>query len=189
LVIGDWFTTMVVEHTFITTLEGHDALRMAWELLVARGFVPLPPNEAAQRPQSPSAVELRRGRENPDRAKSVVEFPQFVRVEWDRGRVTVAAAITPRTAWGRQYTPGSIISKPLNARDPDQENLVLAVVGALELLLGHRRAPAEAVAGLDQVQHQLVETARKKRVRNWLILLGVIVAFIAFIVFISMYAR
>ena len=111
---------MVVEHTFITTIEGHDALRMAWELLVSRGFAPLPPLEAAQLPHSPNAVELRRGRENPDRAKSVVELPQFVRVEWDRGRVTVAAAITPRTAWGRQYAPGSIVSKSMSAREPDR---------------------------------------------------------------------
>ena len=174
---------MVVEHTFITTVEGHDALRMAWELLVSRGFGPLPAAEAAQRPPVHNAVELRRGRENPDRAKSVVELPQFVRVEWDRGRVTVAASITPRTAWGRQYAPGAIVSKPLSAREPDQENLLLAVVGSLEMLLAHGRAPAECVAGLDQIQYQLVEMARRKRRRNWMILLGVVLAFVAFVVF------
>jgi hypothetical protein len=174
---------MVVEHTFITTIEGHDALRMAWELLVSRGFAPLPPPEAAQRPHSANAVELRRGRENPDRAKSVVELPQFVRVEWDRGRVTVAASIAPRTAWGRQYSPGSIVSKSMSAREPDQENLLLAVVASLELLLAHRRTPMECVAGLDRLQDHLNRMARGKRRRNWLILLGLVLAFVAFIVF------
>ena len=180
---------MVVEHTFITTLEGHDALRMSWELLVSRGFVPLPPPEAALRPQSPNAVELRRGRENPDRARSVVELPQFVRVEWDRGRVTVAASIIPRTAWGRQYSPGAIVSKSMNAREPDQENLLLALVASLEMLLAHRRTPAECVVGLDQIQDHLTRLGRRKRTRNWLILLGVVVAIVAVVVLGAMSVR
>lgn len=174
---------MVVEHTFITTLEGHDALRMAWELLISRGFAPLPPPEQALRPLAPNAVELRRGRENPERAKSIVELPQFVRVEWDRGRVAVAASITPRTWMGRQYTPGSMITKPISARQPDQENLLLAVIGSLEMLLAHRRAPAECVAGLDQLQHHLVQQARRSRRRGWLIVGVIIVGFVGLIVF------
>jgi hypothetical protein len=160
---------MVVEHTFITTLESHDVIRMAWELLISRGFGPLPPQEMALRPQGPNVVELRRGRERPDGAKSVLELPQFVRVEWDRGRVVVAASITPRTWMGRQYTPGSITSQSAHARQPDQEGLMLAVVGALEMLLAYRRPPAECVAGLDHLQHRLHDDARRARRRAWLV--------------------
>jgi hypothetical protein len=174
---------MVVEHTFITTLEGHDALRMAWELLLSRGFSPLPQQEMAARPPAPNAVELRRGRENPERAKSIVELPQFVRVEWDRGRVVVAASITPRTWMGRQYTPGSMITKAIDTRQPDQENMLLAIIHSLEMLLAHRRPPAECVAGLDQLQHHLVQQARRARRRGWLIVGGVVLALIGFIIF------
>src|SRR5215218_6307209 len=110
---------------------------------------------------------MRRGRANPARAKSIVELPQFVRVEWDRGRVTVAASITPRTSMGRQQTPGAWTTKPMSARQPDQEGLLLAVVNSLEMLLAHRRPPAECVAGLDQVQHDLVQKARRARRRGW----------------------
>jgi len=174
---------MVVEHTFITTLPEPDALRMAWELLHSRGFTPLPAAELAARPPASNAVELRRGRPNPDRARSIVELPQFVRVEWDRGRVVVAASITPRTWMNRQYTPGTIMTKPINARQPDQENLLMAVIWALEQLLAHRRPPAECVAGLDQLQAQLIDKARRGRRKGWLIVGGIVLAFVAFIVF------
>ena len=57
------------------------------------------------------------------------------------------------------------------------------MVASLEMLLAHRLTPAECVAGLDQLQDYLNHVARRKRRRNWLIVLGVVLAFVAFIIF------
>src|SRR3712207_6576985 len=87
---------MVVEHVFVTTLEAPDALTRASEFLAAGGFVV---QEQKAFPLGGwNAVEVTRGKSNAARAKSVEELPQRVRVEWDRGRVTVAAYIQ---AFGR----------------------------------------------------------------------------------------
>jgi hypothetical protein len=97
--------------------------------------------------------------------------------------VVVAASITPRTWMNRQYTPGTIMTKPINTRQPDQENLLMAVIWALEQLLASRRPPAECVAGLDQLQGQLIDKARRGRRKGWLIVGAIVLAFVAFIVF------
>ena len=68
---------MVVEHTFITTMEAADALATAGRALVSEGF------EVQQ--ASDRALTARR--------VSGSRFPGRVHLEWDRGRVNVAVSI------------------------------------------------------------------------------------------------
>jgi hypothetical protein len=177
---------MVVEHTFITTLEATDAIDAAGNLLRSRGFTALP-RSASPVPPPWNVLEMRRGRGVPDRAKSILELPQFVRMEWDRGRVVVAASITPYVTMGRQRVPGAMRSCRIDARQPDQEHLLVALVGALETLLAHGRPADESVTALAAIENHLHDKARRARRRLWLILGGVFLAFITFVVYAAVY--
>jgi hypothetical protein len=177
---------MVVEHTFITTLEAADAIGAAGNLLRSRRFTALP-QSASPVPPPWNVLEMRRGRDVPDRAKSILELPQFVRIEWDRGRVVVAASITSNVTMGRQRVPGAMTSVRIDARQPDQENLLVALVGALEMLLAHRRPADESLTALAEIENHVHDKARRARRRQWLILGGVLLAFTAFVVFAAVY--
>ena len=101
---------MLVEHTFVTTLEAVPAVRRACEFLQGAGF--------HLESVSNDGVQAVRGRKNPNTRK-IRELPQSVKLVYDRGRVNVAAAITPRGAK----------DKPVHAY------LMTALVRALEDLL------------------------------------------------------
>src|SRR4051794_16092301 len=86
---------MVVEHIFITTLEAPDALRLASQFLNARGYIASAQSAFAIGGGGGwNVLEMTRGKKSAAKAKSVIEFPQTIRIEWDRGRVTVAASST-----------------------------------------------------------------------------------------------
>src|SRR6266550_777518 len=98
---------MLVEHAFITTLEASDALQLASRFLNARGFEAVAQNAFALGPGGWNVLEMTRGKRKAQRAKSVVDLPQQVRLEWDRGRVTVAASAlsameAQTTTWNRK---------------------------------------------------------------------------------------
>jgi hypothetical protein len=103
-----------------------------------------------------------RGRDNAARARSVEELPQRVRVEWDRGRVTVAAYIQ---AFGRSaFSVGSGVELP--AHSPKvrlHAQLMTAVAQGLELLLAHHQPPDEARRPWDAAAAMIAADARDRR--------------------------
>jgi hypothetical protein len=82
---------MIVEHAFITTKEEAEVEATARDLLSMLGFSPaVTPEGTADR------LEFSRGRRHARQAIYNLERqPQRVRIEFDRGKVTVAASIEP----------------------------------------------------------------------------------------------
>src|SRR5262249_14921959 len=89
---------MIVEHTFVTTLDAPDALRRASRLLEDHGFKAEEPSAFEPSSSGPRDLKLQRGQRKPARARSIVQLPQEIRLQWDRGRITVAMSIVPRDA-------------------------------------------------------------------------------------------
>ena len=118
---------MVVEHVFVTTLEMDEALGRTRRLLTELGFRP--------KPSVASCVHAVRGRKRPN-SRKLIELPQVVQVEFDRGRITVAAGITLRR--GKDL--------PIHAQ------LMTALARGLELLLVEQAADQRAAEEFLAVQ-------------------------------------
>jgi hypothetical protein len=175
---------VVIEHVFVTTLEAPDALRLASEFLTAGGFL------VQQQPGFQlggwTTLEVARGRSNAARAKSIDDLPQRVRVEWDRGRVTVAAYIQ---AFGRgSFSVGSGVELP--AHSPKvrlHAQLMTAIAHGLELLLAYQRPFPEAQQAWASVAVLVREDARRRR-RNSVITITVLVAIFAALIGLAIFA-
>ena len=76
---------MLVEHTFVTTMDGPEALALARDFLLMGGF--------CVTSQVDNILEARRGREKSRQAVGMLQLPQQVRMEFDRGRVNVAVQL------------------------------------------------------------------------------------------------
>jgi hypothetical protein len=76
---------MLMEDMFITTLDGPACLAMARAFWQEFGFV--------MEDESAHHVQLRRGKAQPHHARTVGELPLTIRLEYDRGRVTLAALL------------------------------------------------------------------------------------------------
>lgn len=156
---------MVIEHEFVTTFSTQDVINMAWQFLSARGFVADTGQEPVQvtGPER-AAMEMRRGRKSVGRACGTIELPQRIRIEFDRGRVSVAASITGQTrsftvATPRDPAPGSAKGRALT-------ELLMALVHALEAELTHGDLHGQATAALDALETQLQQQAQKRRRRG-----------------------
>ena len=167
---------MIVEHVFITTLEAPDALRLASEFLMAGGFIVQ--RDTAFSVDAPwTKLDVVRGVANAARAKSIDQLPQRLVLEWDRGRVTVAASIewVPPGAfrWGTNREPPAHSPKVRT-----HVELMHALVGGLEALLGRRVPPEEARRAWAEVETRLREESRRQgRRRNvilWSVLGGIL---------------
>ena len=165
---------MVIEHTFVTTLEAADTLRLASDFLRWWGFEAQVEGGFQLGQPAWNAVELRRGMKNPARAKSLSDLPQQVRLEWDRGRVTLAAAITPRA--GAFGTPKSLANT-----DPLHQQLLMAIAQSLEMLLVHRYPPEQAAQPWQLVEARIQEKATHGRRRSRTIVIVVVCIFAALI--------
>ena len=144
---------MLAEHSFITTAEAEPALRAADELLCALGFVREP--GPAER-----VYEYRRGLARAARAKKVSDLPQRVRLEYDRGRVTLAAAVEEQRKGGDLH----------RAR-------LLALADVVEAVVGRGRSLPEARLPWDAVDERIEAqaAAQRRRVRVLIVVLLVIV--------------
>ncbi len=84
---------MVIEHTFVTTKKSTDALREASTYLAARGFVADQSAGFSLDPAGWTSVELRRGRPTAGRRqRTLLNSAQQIRLEYDRGRLHIAAS-------------------------------------------------------------------------------------------------
>lgn len=169
---------MIIEHVFVTTLEADPALQLAADYLQAGGFAFQP--TAAPAARSARAIEVTRGKKNAAKAKSVDELPQRMHVEWDRGRVTVAAAI-------EYFEQGAFTGS--SKREPPPESpkvrphveLMHAVVWGLEAMLVHRTPLDTARQPWAQAEARLREEARRKRRKRHIILWSILAAFLLLI--------
>ncbi len=174
---------MVVEHTFVTTLGLDAAMEQAWRLLTARGFA----TGTTGAPRA-SHLELRRGTAKAAQAKSVSELPQVVRMDFDRGRVTVAVSIEASATWGGASSWGGVSERSqkmtLHAR------LLTAIANALEGFVARNLPAAEATAEWDDVERDVADAAqdiaRRKR-RRLIILLSVLAMIVAGLVALVVY--
>lgn len=110
---------MLVEHTFVTTLEQKEALQRAARFLQNLGF--------RLDSQADDSIQAKRGRKQPS-SRKLRRLPQLVRVGFDRGRVTVAASIKARA----------------KKEMPVHAELMRALATGLQRLLADALAPEEA---------------------------------------------
>ena len=155
---------MVIEHTFVTTLDAPEALQAASSFLQERGF-------STAAPTAPSSLEMRRGKTNPARARSVAELPQSIRLDFDRGRIGVAVSITPSAAWGGRSWLNSEVEisatdQKLLKRMKLHTDMLMAIAGGLEQVLVHR-APADVAARhWAEAEEHIAVAARRHKRRN-----------------------
>jgi hypothetical protein len=161
---------VLVEHTFITTIPPAEAMGAASAFLQQRGFVPPPQTEFALGPQAWATLEVRRGVANPARAKTVLDLPQQVRLGWDRGRVEVAASVTPKPRGsGRPFVPTGVLTSgdwgTTKSQDAAVGQLLLTIARCLELLLAHRNAD-QAAAEWEHFHNMAREIGERQRRRS-----------------------
>ena len=143
---------MLVEHTFVTTLSAADALLVAGSLLKHLGFQVEPPGEAH--------LEACRGVKNPARAKRISDAPQRIRLDYDRGRITVAAS-------------AKVYRKP----NPLHAEMLTTLAKVLERLLAEGLCEADAREDWDRVEEDIALHAVKQRHREhiWIVVLVMLI--------------
>jgi hypothetical protein len=153
---------MIVEHAFITTRDGAEVQASARDLLSMLGFSPTGPSGPAR----PDHLDLSRGRRHARQAVYRLELqPQRVRIEFDRGRVTVAASIEPH-------------GRPDNLH---RELLVMLATLIEERVVGGAD-PAELRARWEELHARIQGYNRKKRLPRDIILALLILFFVAVVV-------
>lgn len=166
---------MVVEHVFVTVLESADALKRASDYLSARGFAVAPDSAGGFTVggENPAwtTLEMQRGKTSSGRAKNIAQLPQKIRIEWDRGRMTVALSIAASAAWGgssfmlTNQTPGNLKKMQLHIR------LLNAIAIGLEHLLAYNGTGQPEYADWDATEKEILAVARRRKIRTIIILL------------------
>ncbi len=185
---------MVVEHSFITTMESREALTTASAMLQSLGFQVK--NSNAFQMGEWNDLEVSRGKPNSGRAKDITQCLHRIRLEFDRGRVNLAASIQPMTRGNRTFRIGGVFSgagansvADLPAKKQRAySDLLLIIAHSLEALLTQRSQPQEASQRWIAYEQEVRETARSARKRSTIIalsVLGVFIAGIALVVYMS----
>jgi hypothetical protein len=160
----------------VTTLEAHDAMNAAMQFLSRHGFM----NEQRQGfvvgQEQWNVLDMRRGASNARKAKSVKDLPQRVHLEYDRGRITVAASIEPSAAWGGRSSFSTTASDGNPRKMHIHQSLLMNLVTGLEAVLVKSQPVEEASQGLLFTERHALEEARYRSRRNWIVL-GVILLF------------
>ena len=132
---------MLVEHTFVTTLDGLVAMDRAKTLLSALGY------RSSDEGQS-DELQFMRGQTRVSASTHFSKLPQRVHVSFDRGRINVAASI-------REHRKVHQLHR----------NLMLAVVSGLEATMKREESAEMARHRFDEVTwtiDQHFRTIRKK---------------------------
>ena len=165
---------MVVEHEFVTTLEGPEVMGRAARFLANRGFAAAP--DAAFQAAVPghaagawSAVEMGRGRKKPARVRRFADLPQVVMAQFDRGRVEVACQVRPWRDKPKDY----------------HTRAAVAMLRAVEQAVAgdEQAAAAEWSAGERFADAQLARARRNYLILLWAILAAVFLPLIGLLVY------
>ena len=168
---------MVIEHTFVTTMEPADTMRAAADLLTRRGFENAGGSAFAVGSGEWNTLEMRRGKNKAAKAKNIAQLPQTAHVHWDRGRVSIALAIEPSAVWGGG---GISLGFGLDGGTPDGKpkkmklhtELLMAIANALELVLAQRRPPESVTGDWDRIEVEIHRAAKRRLWRNAIILIA-----------------
>jgi hypothetical protein len=169
---------MLVEYSFITTLEANDALRAASDFLTGRGFIVETTNAFALDGGSWNALEVRRDKKGRARTGTAVDLPQVVRLEWDRGRVTLAALSLHAPTFNKRLS-----REPGGGRiEIEQRRLLWSIARSMELVVGTQQ-PNQGADEWDRAEQEVInKTAAKRKGNRTLIIIVAIVAVIAIII-------
>jgi hypothetical protein len=169
---------VVIEHTFVTTMEPGDTMRAASSLLGSRGFEQAGGAFAVGSGEW-NTLEMRR-RKTAARARNIAQLPQTAHVQWDRGRVTVVLGIEPSAVWGGggfSLGFGATVTDGNAKKMKLHTELLMAIANALEAVLVRRQPPEAVTAEWDRVEAEIHRAAKRRLWRNVVIL----VVFFAFI--------
>jgi hypothetical protein len=141
---------MMVEHTFITTLDQAAAFQLAGEILTKLGFV------AESQPTSDSIV-FRRGMKSAQVAKRSDQLPQRAMLHFDRGRIQLAASLEE--------------ARSLRAESLLQKELLISLAGLLESCLSRGEPMATARSRWDSASAKIYNRHQRRRRTNGIVLL------------------
>jgi hypothetical protein len=130
---------VIVEHTFVTTRPEPEAFATAGELMSLLKFSPAPD-------PSPASREWSRGRRDARQTGFMSNLPQRLRINFDRGRISVAGSVELRN------------KKQLEARDT-----MVAITVALEHLLAHGQSLATSAADVLAKQAWIARMDRRRK--------------------------
>jgi hypothetical protein len=153
---------MLVEHTFVTTLDKDAAFEQAVAALAALGF--------AQVERTEVSVTLRRGKAKINRVVRSDDLPQQVVVHFDRGRIQFAASLEESPALRRE--------RPL------QQEFLMTLATLTEACLSRREPLQRARAAWDLLADRIERSYHRRRRRNRIglgIVLLILFGFIALI--------
>jgi hypothetical protein len=144
---------MIVEHTFVTALPADEAFAAADKIIGPLAF--------RCESSSGSLRAWRRGQAEETRARQLDDLPQTLRMEFDRGRVAVAAAVD--------------LGRRTHTLPPQ---LMVALTLALEraLVLGHPIATASE--DVTRIHTSIQRRDRRVRITGITVLTLIVLAFI-----------
>jgi hypothetical protein len=168
---------VVVEHTFITTLEAREAMRRASEMLATQGFAA--DTAFAVQKDDWNTLEMRRGKKRASRAKNIAELPQVVHIHYDRGRVNLALSIEPNYVWGGGSF--SSIGFGIDSTSPTGNSkkmrlhaeLLTAIAEALEQVMSHEPRHGLSLQRWDFVEEEIRRVARRRTIRNIILVVAI----------------
>jgi hypothetical protein len=166
--------SVVIEHQFVTILDADQTFQVANDLLVQRGFTLAQEQEITGSTFGARRVEMRRGRATAKEATSEAEFPQRLRLEWDRGRVTalIAVDVSGRVLSGNRRRggfTGVVFSGDITGADNKpglHRDMAFGIVRALEMMLVQEVTPEEACEEWTRIEQQIAMRAQEIRRRR-----------------------
>jgi hypothetical protein len=152
-----------------------ELMKSARDFLRGRGFEPEP-----QQKDQANRLQLRRVKLKVGRTQSILDLPQRIRLDWDRGRVNVALSITPNVKSSGSFVLSGMSTVSSNSKKLRAHGeLMTAIANSLELLLSQQLPPAKASVDWLKVETEIDHKAvRYKKMRAWKILLAVALLFI-----------
>lgn len=172
---------MLIEHTFVTTLEPKKVFEQVHALLHSAGFL-IGIGSLDHMNSGKASMEMTRGL---GRNIDPKRCHQRVQIELDRGRVTVAASIKPAQRGGGFRLSSNSSGpepKPTSTWGKPYADLMIALAQSLENLLAKGQSPAEASQPWFQLEDQISQRAEKMR-RNGRVTAIVVSAVIGFLIF------
>ena len=154
---------MILEHTFVTTLEAKDALSQASKLLTENGFE-LEPESSFSMDGAWNRIKLRRGKKSPQKARHICELPQRIQMDYDRGRIVTALQIEAMPVGSFWHVSSEPNANSRKARP--HIALMTRISQTLEALLVHRVDPREAAQQWKQLEAELIKEGMQKRRRR-----------------------